>query len=161
MHPPFSLYRMYLKRKYDVFDKKSDEYTIIEKEGIIKTALDSTISVFYGIPAYIYDSWDGSYFAPMNWKIQSGKEHEWTWLSSLDYRSDLEVACITENGHIDQAGSFAFELPVSIVVQRPALRTSAIHDDTHESVYIAEEKKISYADQLIVEMFFYLHLFDE
>ncbi len=34
MHPPFSLYRMYLKRKYDVFDKKSDEYTIIKKEGI-------------------------------------------------------------------------------------------------------------------------------
>ena len=24
MHPPFSLYRMYLKRKYDVFDKKNN-----------------------------------------------------------------------------------------------------------------------------------------
>ena len=44
--------------------------------------------------------------------------------------------------------------------QRPALQTSEIHDHSYESVHITEEKMISYADQLIIKMFFYLHLFD-
>ncbi len=161
MHPPFSLYRMYLKRKYDVFDKKSDEYTIIEKEGIIKTALDSTISFRHKIVPIVGSNFSGTSDPLFQWALLHGEEYEGIFLSSPGIRQDSlirrTIGAIYQLGNIDCGMASIWDTKY----QRPALRTSAIHDDTHGSVYIAEEKKISYADQLIVKMFFYLHLFDE
>lgn len=74
-----------------------------------------------GKPAFIYDLWEGPYFASMNWKIQSGKIHEWSWLSSLDYRSKKEVAFIADYGNVDQGTSHSVSHSEWIVVQRPAL----------------------------------------
>ncbi len=82
-----------------------------------------TISVYNKKPASIYDAWEGPYFAPMNWNIQSGKEHEWTWLSSPDMQRKKEAAYLAEYGNLDQAYSYHSPItyPSVIVAQRPAL----------------------------------------
>ncbi|MCI8272439.1 MAG: hypothetical protein HFG16_09055 [Erysipelotrichaceae bacterium] len=53
----------------------------------------------------------------MNWKKVSSLEHEWTWLSSLDYRSKQETVVLAEYGNIDQSATQNILYPY----QRPAL----------------------------------------
>ena len=53
----------------------------------------------------------------MNWKKVSSLEHEWTWLSSLDYRNKYEAAVLAEYGNIDQSATQNILYPY----QRPAL----------------------------------------
>ncbi len=86
--------------------------------------------------------------------------YEGAFLSSPGIREDViilkTVGAIYQLGNIDCGMASIFDTKY----QRPALQTSEIHDHSYESVHITEEKKISYADQLIIKMFFYLHLFD-
>ena len=90
----------------------------------------STISVKYQKLAIIYDNWKGPYFAPMNWKKVSSLEHEWTWLSSLDYRNKYEAAVLAEYGNIDQSATQNILYPY----QRPALFILENHDKYYGSI---------------------------